>query len=56
LHASEARKRLRALSLNNLGCFYRRRKKLHASLRHLEQALEIELSIHSPPIAPAGEE
>jgi tetratricopeptide (TPR) repeat protein len=54
LYASESRKRLRAVSLNNMGCFYRRRKKLHASLRNLEQALEIELNIQGPPIAPAG--
>jgi hypothetical protein len=31
------------VSLNNMGCFYRRCKKLHAALRCLEQALEIEL-------------
>ncbi len=31
------------MSLNNMGCFYRRCKKLHAALRCLEQALEIEL-------------
>ena len=41
----EARLRHRAISLNNLGCVYRRRKKLHAALRCLEQALTIELSL-----------
>jgi tetratricopeptide (TPR) repeat protein len=54
LHSAESRKRLRAVSLNNMGCFYRRRKKLHAALRYLEQALELELSISGAPISPAG--
>ena len=54
LHASADRRRLRAVALNNLGCFYRRRKKLHSSLRCLERALELELAIDGPPIAPAG--
>ena len=54
LHSAESRKRLRAVSLNNMGCFYRRRKKLHAALRYLEQALELELSVSGAPISPAG--
>ena len=41
----EDRLRHRAISLNNLGCVYRRRRKLHAALRCLEQALTLELSI-----------
>jgi len=54
LHASAERRRLRAVSLNNMGCFYRRRKKQHAALRCLEQALEIELNLADAPISPAG--
>eukprot|EP01065_Artemidia_motanka_P043136 TRINITY_DN5933_c0_g1_i1.p1 TRINITY_DN5933_c0_g1~~TRINITY_DN5933_c0_g1_i1.p1 ORF type:complete len:2095 (+),score=487.87 TRINITY_DN5933_c0_g1_i1:59-6343(+) len=41
-HAQVARLRCRAVTLNNLGLFYRHRGQLPAALEHLEQALEIE--------------
>lgn len=39
----QERIRLRAIVFNNLGCFYKRRNKLHASLQYLEKALNLEL-------------
>lgn len=39
----QERLRLRAIIFNNLGCFYKRRNKLHASLQYLEKALNLEL-------------
>jgi tetratricopeptide (TPR) repeat protein len=39
----QERLRLRAVIFNNLGCFYKRRNKLHASLQYLEKALSLEL-------------
>jgi tetratricopeptide (TPR) repeat protein len=39
----QERLRLRAVIFNNLGCFYKRRSKLHASLQYLEKALNLEL-------------
>lgn len=39
----QERLRLRAIVFNNLGCFYKRRNKLHASLQYLEKALNLEL-------------
>lgn len=36
------------MTLNNLGCFYRRTGKLRSSLRFLEQALEMELKSENP--------
>lgn len=41
------RLRLRAITLNNLGCYYKRRGKLHAALHCLERALKIEASAPS---------
>ena len=40
-----SRLQLRAVTLNNLGCFHRRRGKLHAALKFLEKALRIEQSL-----------
>ena len=40
----KARLKLRAVTFNNLGCFYKRRGKLHAALQYLDKALKIELS------------
>jgi len=37
----------RAVTYNNLGCFYKRKAKLHAALQYLEKALKIELSTPS---------
>jgi tetratricopeptide (TPR) repeat protein len=34
--------KLRAVTLNNLGCLYRRRGKLHSALKFLEKALKLE--------------
>lgn len=36
------------MTLNNLGCFYRRTGKLRTSLHYLEQALEMELKSENP--------
>lgn len=38
----------KSVTLNNLGCFYRRTGKLRASLQYLEQALEMELKSENP--------
>jgi len=38
----------RSVTLNNLGCFYRRTGKLRTSLHYLEQALEMELKSENP--------
>ncbi|KAJ1494312.1 hypothetical protein T484DRAFT_1877941 [Baffinella frigidus] len=40
----KVRLKLRAVTFNNLGCFYKRRGKLHAALQYLDKALKIELS------------
>lgn len=40
----KARLKLRAVTFNNLGCFYKRRGKLHAALQYLDKALKIELA------------
>jgi len=37
------RRRLRAVTYNNLGCFFRKRGKLHSSLQMLDKALRLEL-------------
>ena len=37
-----ARRRLHAVTLNNLGCYYKRRGKLNAALGYLEEALALE--------------
>lgn len=37
----------KAVTLNNLACYYRRRGKLHASLQHLQRALKIEARLGS---------
>ena len=39
---AEARRRLHAVTLNNLGCYFKRRGKLHAALGYLEEALALE--------------
>jgi len=41
---NNARLKLRAVTFNNLGCFYKRRGKLHAALQYLDKALKIELA------------
>ena len=41
------RLRLRAITLNNMGCYYKRRGKMHAALHCLERALKIEASAPS---------
>lgn len=38
----------KSVTLNNLGCFYRRTGKLRTSLHYLEQALEMELKTENP--------
>ena len=38
------RMKLRAVTFNNFGCFYKRRGKLHAALQYLAKALKIELT------------
>lgn len=40
-----ARMKMRAITFNNLGCFYRRRGKLHSSIQYLDKALRIELTV-----------
>lgn len=50
----QRRLRLRAVTLNNLACFYRRRKKLHSALRQLEEALGLELMCEEGVQGPAG--
>ena len=50
----DARLRLRATTLNNLGCLCRRKGKAHAALKHLETALEIESEIDGPLDDPAS--
>jgi len=37
------RSRLRAVTYNNLGCYYRKRRKLHTALQMLDKALRLEL-------------
>uniref|UniRef100_A0A7S1H3R9 Protein kinase domain-containing protein n=6 Tax=Hemiselmis andersenii TaxID=464988 RepID=A0A7S1H3R9_HEMAN len=39
------RLKMRAITLNNLGCFMRRRGKLHSALQYLDKALRIELTV-----------
>ena len=43
IQEEEARRRLRAVTYNNLGCFFRKRGKLHAALQVLDKALRLEL-------------
>eukprot|EP01048_Picozoa_sp_COSAG05_P022516 COSAG05_NODE_4537_length_1472_cov_1.803350_1_plen_441_part_10 len=45
----EERLRLRSTTLNNLGCLFRRMGKVHAALKHLEMALEIEATLSETP-------
>ena len=40
----KVRSKLRAVTFNNFGCFYKRRGKLHAALQYLAKALKIELT------------
>lgn len=54
LPSQDARLRLRATTLNNLGCLYRRKGKAHAALKHLEMALKIEAEIVGPLDDPAS--
>ena len=42
---ANARKRLRAVTLNNMGCYFERRNKLLKSLEFLDQALRLELDV-----------
>jgi hypothetical protein len=39
----ELRRRLRAVTYNNFGCFFRKRGKLHSALQMLDKALRLEL-------------
>ena len=39
---------LKATTLNNLGCYYRRTGKLRTALSYLIQALELELKLEDP--------
>jgi tetratricopeptide (TPR) repeat protein len=41
---NKIRLKLRAVTCNNFGCFYKRRGKLHAALQYLAKALKIELT------------
>eukprot|EP00284_Hemiselmis_tepida_P010509 CAMPEP_0174919522 /NCGR_PEP_ID=MMETSP1355-20121228/3718_1 /TAXON_ID=464990 /ORGANISM="Hemiselmis tepida, Strain CCMP443" /LENGTH=323 /DNA_ID=CAMNT_0016164753 /DNA_START=52 /DNA_END=1019 /DNA_ORIENTATION=+ len=41
---NKMRMKLRAVTFNNFGCFYKRRGKLHAALQYLAKALKIELT------------
>ena len=41
----DIRMKLRAITLNNMGCLYRRRGKLHAAVKFLEKALRIEQTL-----------
>jgi len=41
----QTRKRLRAISFNNMGCYYERRNKLLKSLEFLDRALRLELDV-----------
>lgn len=41
------RLRLSAVTFNNMGCFFKRRSKLHAALQYLFRALEVELQTDS---------
>lgn len=43
--AEARRRRLRAATLNNLGCMEKRRKRLEESLMYLRQAVELEVSV-----------
>lgn len=54
LSGQDARLRLRATTLNNMGCLYRRKGKGHAALKHLEMALQIEAEIVEPLEDPAS--
>jgi tetratricopeptide (TPR) repeat protein len=54
LSNQDARLRLRATTLNNLGCLYRRKGQGHAALKHLEMALKIEAEIVEPLEDPAS--
>jgi tetratricopeptide (TPR) repeat protein len=44
IHDKKIRMKLRAVTFNNFGCFYKRRGKLHAALQYLTKALKIELA------------
>jgi tetratricopeptide (TPR) repeat protein len=44
IHDKKIRMKLRAVTFNNFGCFYKRRGKLHAALQYLARALKIELA------------
>ena len=54
LPSQDARLRLRATTLNNLGCLCRRKGKAHVALKHLEMALKIESEIVGPLDDPAS--
>ena len=47
LFDEKIRLKLRAVTLNNLGCFYKRKGKFHAALHHVQKALKIELACDS---------
>lgn len=39
---SQKNHRMKAVTYNNLGCFYRRKGKLHAAFKYLQQAIDVE--------------
>lgn len=39
---------LRAVTYNNLACYYRRSGKLRSALQYLQQALDIEIKSENP--------
>ena len=43
--SDEAKRRLRAVTFNNMGCYYERRNKLLKSLEFLDRALKLELRV-----------
>eukprot|EP01017_Pseudomicrothorax_dubius_P031418 TRINITY_DN4006_c0_g2_i7.p1 TRINITY_DN4006_c0_g2~~TRINITY_DN4006_c0_g2_i7.p1 ORF type:complete len:423 (+),score=97.76 TRINITY_DN4006_c0_g2_i7:58-1326(+) len=51
---SEKSYRLLGITLNNLGCFYRRTGKQHVALRYLKKALEIEIYTLNDKVSVAG--
>ena len=54
LSNQDVRLRLRATTLNNLGCLYRRKGKGHAALKFVEMALKLEAEISGPLEDPAS--
>jgi hypothetical protein len=50
---NETRLKLRAVTFNNFGCYYKRRGRLHAALQYLEKAIKIETTLGSYVDSPA---